>query len=86
MSSYSRVKCAAPQGSTLWPLMFLIYVNHLPMASNLDTKLFAYNTVLTISHQCLTTLGHDVNEELCKIDNWMKINKLSINYAKTKSM
>ena len=39
-----------------------------------------------MSHQCLTTLRHDINEELCKIDNWMKINKLSINYAKTKSL
>ena len=66
--------------------MFLIYVNDLPMASNLDTKLFADDTVLTMSNQCLNTLGHDINEELCKIDNWMKINKLSINYAKMKSM
>ena len=56
------------------------------MASNLDTKLFSVGTVLTMLHQCLTTLGHDIIEELCKIDSWMKINKLSINYAKTKFM
>ena len=67
-SSYSAVKCGVPLGSTLGPLMLLIYVNDLPMASNLDTKLFADGTVLTMSNQCLTTLGHDINEELCKID------------------
>ena len=56
------------------PFTFLMHVNDLPMASNLDTKLFADNTVLTMSHQCLTALGHDINKALCKINNWMKIN------------
>ena len=39
-----------------------------------------------MSHECLTTLGHGINKELSEIDNWIKSNKLSINYAKTKSM
>ena len=41
---------------------------------------------LTMSHQCLTILGDDINEELCQIDYWMKISKLSLSYVKTKSM
>ena len=62
--------------------MLMTYL--IPMASNLDIKLFADDTVLTMSHQCLTTLGHDINE-LCNINDWMKINKLSITYAKKQS-
>lgn len=86
-SEYCPITCGVPQGSTLGPLLFLIYVNDLPLASNkINTKLFADDTVLTISHKCIKNLNNNMNEELHKIDNWMKINKLSLNYNKTKCM
>ena len=75
-----------PQESTLRPLLFTMYINDLPLASNLNTKLFADDAVLTLSNKCLKTLNTSVNCELGKIDDWMKINKLTINYDKTKFM
>ena len=70
------------------PLLFLIYVNvnDLPYISNFTTKLFAYDTVLIMTNSCITTLQHDVNKELTKIDEWMRLNKLSLNYNKSKYM
>ena len=85
-SNIPSVTCGVPQGSTLGPLLFIIYINDLPLASNLNTKLFADDAVLTLSNKCLTTLNTSVNCELGKIDDWMKINKLTINYDKTKFM
>ena len=85
-SDLNKVKCGVPQSSTLGSLLFLIYVNDLPYISNFTTKLFADYTVLTITNSCITTLQHDVNKELTKIDKWMRINKLSLNYNKSKFM
>ena len=87
-SDLNKVKCGVPQGSTLGPLLFLMYANDLPCISNFTTKLFADDTVLTMTNSCITTLHlqYDVNKELTKIDEWMRLNKLSLNYNKSKYM
>ena len=82
-SNIRPVTCGVPQGSTLGPFLFIIYINDLPLASDLNTKLFADDAVLTLSDKCFKTLNTSVNCELRKIDDWKKINKLTINYDKT---
>ena len=76
--------CGIPQRSILGPLLFIIYINDLPIASNLlKTFLFEDDTSLFYSHKDPNQLIHVMNCELSKISEWLKVNKLSLNVAKT---
>ena len=72
-----------PQGSLLGPLLFLLYNNDLPLASEFDTILLANDTFLALSDYKLSKLQGRVKIELSKIDLWMKTNKFHMNYIKT---
>ena len=54
-SNLKQVTCGVPQGFTLGPLLFLIYINDLPCISKFNAKLFADDTVLTLSNCCIKT-------------------------------
>ena len=86
-SSYQTMVCGVPQGSSLGPLLFLIYINDLPNSSEvLSFKIFADDTNLFASAKDLKSLELLMNSELKKVKEWCDINKLSINLKKTNFM
>ena len=65
-SSPQGISCGVPQGSILWPLFFILYVNDLNNASMLDAILFADDTNLFISHNDPVYLIYTLKRELNK--------------------
>ena len=81
-SNCRNIACGIPQGSSLGQLLFIMYINDLPLCSEFKTILYADDTYLSLSHSSLS-LQSMLNNELLKVRDWMSLNKLSINYAKS---
>ena len=86
-SPRQAMTCGSPQGSTLGPLLFLLYINDLSNCSEtLTFRVFADDTNLFASAGDLKNLETLINSELGKVKVWCDVNKLSINFIKTNYM
>ena len=82
-SSAKLIDTGVPQGSTLGPFLFLIYINDISFASKIKVRLFADDACLSIEHSDPKVVQQTVNEELFKIHQWLEDNKLFVNYSKS---
>ena len=82
-SKKAKIIYGIPQGSNLGPLLFLMYINDLPKSTCFITTLFADDTYLSLSSSSLIRLKTQLNNEINKVDKWLRSNKLSLNYKKS---
>ena len=83
LSHENVINCGVPQGSNLGPFLFLLYINDLPNClERTKARLFADDTTLTA-----TGLNTDeVHYDLVNVNQWLKVNKLTLNEEKTELM
>ena len=84
ISKKATVLSGVPQGSVLGPLLFLVYINDICNSCNqMKFYLFADDTNLLYADKNLKSLESTINDELCKLYDWLIANKLSLNIKKS---
>ena len=84
ISKKAKVLSGVPQGSVPGPLLFLVYINYICNSCNqMKFYLFADDTNLLYADKNLKSLESTINDELCKLYDWLKANKLSLNIKKS---
>ena len=89
ISNIVPILTGVPQGSILGPLLFIIYLNALVMASRkLNNMMYADGTTpyFNLEDFDYRNLDNEINSEIENINHWLKLNKLSLNADKTKYM
>lgn len=81
------IKTGVTQGSTLGPLLFVMYINSLPsIVKNSNTILFADDTVIFHPIKEPASSYDPIQNDLDLLHLWCRFNRLEINTGKTKAM
>ena len=86
-SDTERVTVGVPQGSTLGPLLFIIFTNDLAALSRIPLfTIYADDTSVTITGKDLVEIKKSLNDLLLLLTTWCMENKLTLNPNKTEYM
>ena len=85
-SETGEVTCGVPQGSILGPLLFLCYVNDMPISVKCKLLLYADDSALIVSGFDSKKIADELSRELESCRQWLIDNKLSLHLGKTEAI
>jgi hypothetical protein len=85
--SFKPIHSGVPQGSILGPLLFVIFINDLPLVlQNVYADLYADDTTLHKSSSSVSVLNVELNTDLHNVVEWYHENNMVLNTEKNKLM
>ena len=87
MSDFKQISYGVPQGSILGPLLFLLFINDLPLyTDNVSTDLYADDTTLYDIQDSVEQIGENLQRAINNLHTWCQNNGMILNSSKTKVM
>ena len=87
LSSLQSISCSVPQGSSLGPLLFIIYINDIVNTSDLlKFCMYADDSVIYLSGKDTKDVIDSINIQIQNITQWLLANKLTLNIPKSHYM
>lgn len=86
-SSFKSVRCGVPQGSTLGPLLYIIFIKDLVNYVNVPMiTLYADDTAFLAGGKDIHAICTMINNASTEFYEWCQHNKLTLDLSKTKAM
>ena len=90
ISTSKTITHGEPQGSVLGPLLFIVFINHLPkVVTRSVVDIYADDTTVTATahwESASTVIQRPLQEDIDQVTKWTIANKMILNSSKTKTM
>ena len=87
LSTLMPVVTGVPQGSTIGPLMFIVYINDLStVLQRCKSCMYADDTVIYCGSTSRKIARKDLQKDIARVQKWCESNRLTLNVSKTKIM
>ena len=81
----SSISCGAPERSVVGPLLFLIYVNDIPMAVKCNLFFYVDDTCIVFQSKNVEDIEKELNEDFGRICDWFVDDELIVYFGKGKT-